>query len=422
MIEEILQENIIERKMYLNQIQDFFWTPLIKVLVWSRRVWKSSILKKIIQIKNKDWNFWKNFFYINKEDLLFDNIKDYTDLQKEFLIFLEKIDKTKKIFIAIDEIQEIKWWEKFINSLLSKYKSNAEIFITGSNSGLLSSDLATLLTWRYISFKINPLSFQEFLQFSWEKKSKEMFYKYLEYGWMPWIFETNFTQNAIKQYLKWVYNSILLKDIVKYFWVKNIDFLETLYKYILINIWNVFSAKKITDYLKAQKIKISVDTVLNYLNFWEKAFLIEKVKTQEIQSKKIFEVYDKFYTEDLWIRNSIVWFELSRDIWLLLENYVFNTLKYYWYSVNIWRLKSYDKKTQKYKNLEIDFVAEKDGRKKYFQVCYLLSWEDTIEREFRSLEELKDSWPKYVLSLDEINFWERNGIKHLNIIELESVL
>ncbi len=422
MIVEILKQEIIERNKYLQEIQDFLWTPLIKVLIWARRVGKSSILKNIIQKEYKSWIFWDNFFYINKEDIVFDNIKNYLDLQKEFENFLENVNEDKKIFVAIDEVQEIEVWEKFVNSLLSKYKSNIEIFVTGSNSSLLSSDLATLLTWRYISFKIYPLSFEEFLKFSWKKRSKQEFLKYLELGWMPWIFETNFTNNAIKWYLKWVYNSILLKDIVKYFWVKNIDFLETLYKFILVNIWNVFSAKKITDYLKSQKIKVNVDTVLNYLNFWEKWFLINKVKTQELQSKKIFEVYDKYYSEDLGIRNAIVWFELSRDIWLLLENYVFNTLKYYSYEITIWRLKIYDKFSKKYKNLEIDFIAEKDWKKKYFQVCYLLSWEDVISREFWNLELIEDSWPKYVVSFDDINFWERNWIKHINIIDLEKIL
>ena len=422
MIQEILKEKIIERKIYLKRINNFLNTPLIKVLIWARRVGKSSILKKIIQINYEKWNFWENFFYVNKEDLKFDFIKDYLDLQKEFDKFLKKIDKNKKIFVAIDEVQEIKSWEKFVNSLLSKYKSKIEIFVTWSNSSLLSSDLASLLTWRYIDFKINPLSFWEFLKFSWKKKSKKEFLKYLEFGWMPWIFETNFSKNAVNWYLKWVYNSILLKDIVKYFWVKNLDFLETLYKFILVNIWNTFSAKKISDYLKSQKIKISVDSILNYLKFWEKAFLINKVKTQDIESKKIFEVYDKFYIEDLWIRNSIVGFELSRDIWKLLENYVFNVLKFYSYEVKIWRLKVYDKNIWKYKNLEIDFVATKNWKKKYFQVCYLLNWEETIKREFWNLELINDSWSKYVVSFDEIDFWEKNWIKHINIMDLEKVL
>jgi hypothetical protein len=414
MITEILNEKIIKRPFYNNWLKKYLNSNIIKVITWMRRVWKSYLLKYLIQDIIKDnYTSKNNIFYINKEDLEFDNIRDYSDLNNEFKSFLNKIDKKKKIFVWIDEIQEIKWWERFINSILSKYQTNIEIFITWSNSSMLSSELSTLITWRYIEFEVFPLSFKEYSIFSNKELSKELFIEYLKYWWLPWIFFMNQDDKIIFNYLNGIYSTILLKDIVSYFWLRNIDFFENLYKYIFSNVWNIFSAKSISDYLKSQKIKISPETVLNYLDYWLKVYLLDLVKATNPDTKKYFEIYNKYYVWDLWLRNSLVWYNFKRDIWKLLENYVFLELKRYWYSIKIWRLSSWK---------EIDFIAEKNWITKYFQVCYLLGGEDTITREYSALEEIKDNWEKYVVSFDDIDFWVSEWIRHINVMNVNEVL
>jgi len=414
MINKILKEKIITRNFYLHNIEQYFDTPIIKVLTWMRRVGKSFILKNIIQqiVKHRKVPA-KNVFYINKEDLAFDSIQNYSDVHKQFEIFLKDVDKKYKIFVGIDEIQEIKLREKFINSILSTYGKNAEIFITWSNSNLLSSELSTLLTGRYIEFEIFPLSFDEYAVFKQEKKSKQLFLEHLKYGWLPGIFSMNTSDLVIFNYLKWIYSTILLKDIVRYFGLRNIDFFENLYKHVFANIGNIFSAKSISDYLKAQKIRISPETVLNYLWYGLKVYFIDIVKASDPDSKKYFEIYNKYYVWDMWVRNSIVWYDLKKDIGKLLENYVFLELKRHGYTIKLWRLKSWK---------EIDFIAEKQWKIKYLQVCYLLWSENTIEREYLPLQEIKDNRPKYVVSMDDIHFEVSDGIQHINIMKLSDIL
>ena len=412
-LQEILKEKIIDRDFYLKQIKSYLNAPLIKVLIWQRRVWKSTILKSIIQkLYNEKSVKKENFFYINKELPEFDHIRTYEDLKKEFEPFLKR-KKSWKIFIWIDEIQEIKGWEKFINWILAKYSENAEIFITWSNSFLLSWELATYLTGRYIEFHIYPLSFQEFCIFKREKETQKNFIEHLKYWWLPAIFKMEYSDQIIFSYLLWVYNTIIIKDIIQYHNIKNIQFFKDLYKYVLWNLWNIISWKSIKDYLKSQQISLWNDTVLNFLHYAVETFLLNKTHSVDVKTKKYFEIYNKYYSWDLWIRNSLVWFNLSRDIWGLLENYVFLELKRHWFEVKIWRLKNWK---------EIDFIAEKNWITKYFQVAYRLDWEKTIEREFWSLELLGDSWEKYVVTMDEINFWIRNWIRHINILDLENNL
>ncbi|MDQ7010116.1 MAG: ATP-binding protein [Candidatus Gracilibacteria bacterium] len=414
MINEILESKIILRKAYLDEISDYFDSPVIKVITGMRRVGKSYILQKIIQKLFKGKYIEKgNIFYINKESLKFDFIIDYKDLQKEFELFLNKANLNKKIFIGIDEIQDIKGWEKFINSVLLEYGNNSEIFITGSNSNLLSSELATLLTGRYIEFEIFPLSFSEYLLFGKKENLKSTFIDYLKYGGLPGIFNMKEDEKVIFNYLSSIYSTILLKDIVRSFGLRNIDFFESLYKYIFSNIGHIFSAKKISDYLKSQRVKISTETVLNYLGYGLKVFLLDLVKAEDPITKRYFEIYNKYYVGDLGIRNSLVGFNFGRDIGNLLENYVYLELKRKRYEIKIGRLKS---------GKEIDFIATKNGITKYFQVCYLLGSEDTIKREYGSLKEVSDNWEKYVVSFDDIDFGISEGIKHINIMDLEKHL
>ena len=414
MIKNILKSKIIDRKFYIDKIVKFLDSDLIKVLVWQRRVWKSFILRAIIKKLYKEEKILKeNIFYINKEYSQFDHIETYGDLKKEFDKFLLSANKNKKIFIWIDEVQEIKWWEKFVNSKQVEFSGRIEIFVTGSNSNMLSWDLATLLSWRYIEFEIFPLSFEEFCNFKKVEKNKKEFFEYMKYWWLPWIFNLKYEEEVIFSYLRSVYDTIVLKDIISHYNIKNIDFFHKLYKYIFANISSIFSAKSISNYLKNQDIKITVDSVLNFLSYWENTYILNKIISYRPDTKKFFKIYNKYYVWDLGLRNSLVWFNLSNWFWKILENYVFLVLKRYWYELKIWRLK-WDK--------EVDFIAEKNWIIKYFQITYLLSSEETVEREFWSLELLSDSWEKYVVSLDDINFWVRNWIKHINIMDLETVL
>lgn len=413
MVLDIIKEEIILRNFYLEKINSYLGSPLIKVIIGQRRVWKSTILKSIIQklYTEKKINI-DNIFYINKELFNFDHIKNYEDLKNEFRDFLKK-KKGGKIFVWIDEIQEITWWEKFVNALLAEYQEDIEIFITWSNSFLLSWELATYITWRYVEFDIYPLSFSEFCEFKNDYPTKDNFIEYLQYGWLPAIFKIEYSQQMIFSYLQSVYNTIILKDIIQYHSIKNVQFFKDLYKYTLSNIWNIISWKSIKDYLKSQNISLWNETVLNFLSYAENTFLLNKVFSVNPDTKKYFEIYNKYYVWDTWLRNSLVGFDFKRDIWKLIENYVFLELKRNWYDVKIWRLKSWK---------EIDFIAEKNGIIKYFQVCYLLWWEETMNREYSSLEEINDNWEKYVISFDDIDFWIHKGIKYINVMKVSDVL
>ncbi|MDD2566268.1 MAG: ATP-binding protein [Candidatus Gracilibacteria bacterium] len=413
MIQEILKENIVERDFYMNNIKKYLDTPLIKVLIGQRRVGKSTILKSIIKYlyQTKDI-IENNFFYINKESPYFDHIRNYDDLKKEFEEF-KKNTKPGKIFIGIDEIQDIEGWEKFINGYSAIYGEQAEIFITGSNSFLLSGELATYLTGRYIEFPIYSLSFEEFCIFKKESRTKDNFIEYLKYGGLPAIFKMEYTADTIFSYLLGVYNTIVLKDIIQYHSIKNVVFFKDLYKYTLANIGNIVSGKSIKDYLKSQNIHIGNDTVLNFLGYAQDTFLLNKVYSVNPETKKYFEIYNKYYVSDLGLRNALVGYDFGKDIGKLLENYVFLELKRNRYEVKIGKLKS---------NTEIDFIATKSGITKYFQVCYLLGSEETIKREYNSLKEISDNWEKYVISFDDINHGIDGGIKHINIMDIGKVL
>ena len=405
MVTKVLKAKIIERTFYMEKIWNFLWSNLIKVLVGQRRVWKSFILKAIIKKLYKEKSILKqNIFYINKELSQFDHINEYNDLKKEFEIFLSHSSKNNKIFIWIDEAQEIQWWEKFVNSKQVEYWNKIEIFVTWSNSNMLSWELATLLSWRYIEFEIFPLSFSEFCIFKKVQENKQEFLEYMKFWWLPWIFNLKHNEEIIFSYLRSVYDTIVLKDIIGHYNIKNIAFFHRLYKYIFTNISFIFSAKSISNYLKNQNIKISVDSVLNFLSYWESTYILNKVDSYRPDTKKFFKIYNKYYVWDLWLRNALIWFNSSNWFWKILENYIFLVLKRYWYKIKIGRLKD---------NKEIDFIAEKKWITKYFQIAYLLTSESTIEREF---------WEKYVVSLDDVNFWIKNGIKHINILDIEKVL
>jgi len=400
------EQKIQKREIYLQKIKKYIWSPIIKVITGMRRSGKSYFLQSILQefvaekiIKDS------NIFYINKELLKFDFIKNYDDLNKNFTDWKSNI--SWKFVVAIDEIQEIQMREKFINSILAEYQNDVEIFITWSNSNLLSSKLSTHIAGRYAEFIIYPLSLLEFAQFEDCDITEELFLDYIKYGSLPWIFNLRKNDEVIYDYLRWVYNTIFVKDILNYNKINSNHFFVTLYEYIFKNIWTTFTANSIQKYLKSQKINIWVDTILNYIQYGVESYLLQSFKKHDIKGKKTFQIYEKYFINDLGIRNSIVWFDFGRDIANILENIVFLELKRRWYEVFLGQ----------YKNREIDFVAKKWWDYEYFQVTYLLQNEETIQREFRWLLDIKDNRPKTVLSMDKTFANKHEWVNHINIIE-----
>jgi uncharacterized protein len=387
----------IRRPIYLNQIKPFIDKDIIKVVVGQRRVGKSYLLFQIMdEVKKK--NKIVNIIYINKELNEFDEIKNHQDL----LRYIKKNTKTKKNYVFIDEIQDIENFEKALRSL--KAEGKYDIYCTGSNANLLSSELATYLSGRYIEIKVFSLSYTEFLQFHKLEENSDSFLKYIKYGGLPYLINLELNDEIVYHYLKSIYNTILLKDVVDRYNIRNVSFLENLVSYLADNTGSLVSAKKISDFLKSQKINISPNIVLDYLSFLVNAFFVFKVSRSDVQGKKIFEINDKYYFEDLGLRHSLIGYK-QMDINKILENLVFLHLQILGYKVTVGQLKE----------KEIDFICVKENKKIYIQVAYLIT-EENKDREFNNLLEIKDNYPKMVISTDKfIDVGEYKGIKHLNM-------
>lgn len=376
-----MNKTYIKRTRYINKIKNFINKDIIKVFIWQRRTGKSYILFQIMdELINNLWVIEKEIIYINKEDIKWDNVKDYSDLYNA-------VKDYKYIFI--DEIQDIVSWEKAIRSLQSSW--NHDIYITWSNSNLLSTELSTLLSGRYISFNIYPLNYKEFLEFHSLISSKESFLKYIKFWGLPYLKNLTLDEEIVYSYLKDVVNTIILKDVVSRNNIRNVDFYKKLITYLASETGNIFSAKSISDYLKSQKVNMSPNIVLNYIENSINASFLKKVQRYDIKGKRLFELKEKYYFTDIWIKNSLLGTYNKIHISGILENIVFNNLESLGWEIKVWELQ--DK--------EVDFVCERDGKKMYIQVAYLLESEKTRNREFASLLAIQDSWPKYVISMDE---------------------
>lgn len=399
---------MIKRDLYLEEIKKYMNKPIIKVITGMRRSGKSMILKLIQEELEKMGIVKENIIYMNFESLVFIDIKDFEALYKH--IIKKTFNKKGKIYILLDEIQEVKGWEKAINSFLVDL--DVDIYITGSNANLLSSELATYIAGRYIEIKIYPLSFQEYIDFASENNKKislsidEYFYQYLNFGGLPGIHIFNYNKEEIYQYLADVYNSILLRDVIARNNIRDIELLERVVLYIMDNIGNTFSAKSISDFLKNQGRKLSIETIYNYLKALENAFIISKVQRYDIKGKNILETQEKYYLSDLGFRNAKLGYQ-SNDISSYLENIIFLELLRRKYKVNV----------GKKNNKEIDFIANLRNENLYLQVTYLLASPETIEREFSPLKAIKDNYPKMVLSMDNLPESNIEGIKRKRIID-----
>ncbi len=393
-------ETII-RKEYLDRIKKYIDAPVIKVIIGARRVGKTYFMKQIMDVL-KQSTADENMLFINKEDLAWEFITDYTVLHQYIQDYFGKTSGKRYIFI--DEIQDISLWENCIRSLHSE--EIYDIYISGSNSRLLSSELSTYLTGRFIEFRIYPLCFREFLIFRGNDNSKEEFENYMKYGWLPAIHKMNFEDEIIYSYLGWVFSTIIFKDIISRYNIRNSGLLLDIMKFLSDNIGNIFSAKKISDYLKNQKIPISVDSLREYLQYFENTFLLAKVHRFDIRGKNLLEIYEKYYLGDIGFRSYLLGFR-QNNIGQVLENIVYNELLVRWYSVQIGKIW----------DLEIDFIAEKNGERKYFQVTYLLSHPEVVDREFKPLTKVNDNYEKVVLSMDEYFTKDIEWIKRLHLVD-----
>jgi predicted AAA+ superfamily ATPase len=392
--------SIIERKSYLKYIKQFINKELIKVFVGQRRVGKSYLMKmtsNYIQKQNKQ----ANIIFIDKEQYEFDSIKDYHAL----ITYVESnLHKTKKNYLFIDEVQEIDGFEKALRHFQNK--NSVDIYCTGSNAEILSGELATLLSGRYITIQVNSLSYIEFLEFNKLIDNDDNLYKYLKWGGLPFIKNLEKNDEVIFDYLSNILSTIIYKDILYRYKIRNVEFFDRLILYIAANTGNLITSKKISDYLKSQKTDISSKVILAYLRYLQNAFLVYKLKRVDVNSKKVFEINDKYFFEDWGLRNAILGLG-HFSIPDTLENAVFSHLKQLGYNVSIGVLK----------NLEIDFIAQKENNIIYIQVAYIISDKKVREREFGNLELIKDNYPKYVVSLDPVEIGTYNGIKHIHLRE-----
>ena len=396
-------KNMIIRENYLKKMIDAKDTDFIKVITGMKRTGKSTLLLMFRDYLLANGVKEENIVHINFESAKYDDIKDYKDLYK----YIEDKVKDEKIYLLLDEIQSVSSWEKAINSF--KVDFNMDIYITGSNAYLLSSELSTLLSGRYIEIKMYPLSFKEFLVFNNydENNLGEKFNEYLKYGGLPAITLIKGNDELILSYLNDIYNTIVKKDIIDRNNIKDVALLENIIKYLFNNVGSPISTKKISDYLNSNKVvqKSNHQTIDNYLNMLEKSYIIYKADRTDVKSKSLLKTLGKYYVSDSGIRNIILGFRNINE-GHLLENIVYLELLRRGYRVNIGKIGDY----------EAHFVAENPHTIRYYQVAQSISDEDVRVREIRSLENIPDNYEKIILSMDKSINNDYNGIKVRNII------
>ncbi len=392
---------MLKRELYLSRIRGFYDSDLIKILVGIRRCGKSVILKQIMnELKEKGVDS-EHIIYVNFEFIEYEDLQDYKELNK---YIKEKIVDEKKYYVFLDEIQKVGKFEEVVNSLRASIE-NISIFITGSNSKLLSNELSTVLSGRYVLFNIYPLSYKEFIELTGKDgKSDETFWDFVKWGGLP--NRTQFTDESnIKDYLHSVFDSIILRDVVDRLGLKDTVLFDLLLQYIVDITGREFSAESVIKFLKSEGKSVSTETLYIYLDALCKALMMKKIYRYDIHGKAILKTLNKYYMTDLGIaqiKNNN--FEINKSF--AIENVVYNELL----------IRGYDVYIGKTKEGEIDFIATNDEEKLYFQVAYLLEHPKTEDREFGAYKEINDNYPKYVISLDKTDF-SKDGIIHKNIID-----
>lgn len=389
---------MVIRKKIIEEIRPFIGTDVVKVITGIRRCGKSVLMSQIRDLIVTDIDKGAPVFYLDLDDesnakylksgVLFDELKHILDSNPD-----------RKTYIFLDEVHDVEGWEKTVNSI--RKRKNADVYITGSNSRMLSGELATYLTGRYVEFALTPFSYAEFLEASNTINSEEAFMRYLRFGGMPFLSEIAYRENPSMHYLRDVYGAILLKDVVRRKSIRDVDLLERIVRFVMTETGHVFSARRIVDFLKGEHCVTAPSTVLNYIKACEEAFLITKAEREDLIGKRVLSVDEKYYVVDTGMRNANVASSTSRDVNQLLETVVFCEMIRRGYKVTIGRVKE----------KEVDFVCERDGERIYLQVAYLMPAEETREREFSSLRLVPDQYDKIVVSMDRFDFSE-GGIKH----------
>lgn len=393
-----LPEDIQLRPTYLERVKPFIGKNIIKVFTGQRRVGKSYLLFQLIRLI-REQEPQAGVLYINKEDLAFSTVKTGHDLNDFVLAHKRKSGRT---YVFIDEIQEIVHFEEALRSLL--LHSDIDLYCTGSNANLLSADVAGYLSGRAIEITVYSLSYEEFLLFHKLNNTPPALEKYIKYGGLPYLKHLELTDAIVFEYLKNIYSTIVYRDIINRYAIRNVPFLEQLVLFLAGNVGSLFSAKKISDFLKSQQVNIAPNQVQTYIQYLVNAFLVHKVQRYDIIGKRVFEFGEKYYFENLGIRHGL-WGYRIEDRGKIIENTVYNHLLFKGYSVKVGVLGS----------TEIDFVGEKDGEKRYIQVALTMNETKTIEREFGNLQKISDNYAKEVVTLDDFQGNTFKGIKQTNL-------
>ncbi|PXV58859.1 hypothetical protein CLV62_1426 [Dysgonomonas alginatilytica] len=398
------------RKDYTDKIFDYTGNKLIKVLVGQRRAGKSYILRQIAHRLISEGVNPKNIFYINKEFTDFDFIGNYKDLRTLLNLYKDKLQPSGKVYLFIDEIQNVEGWEHFVNSHSQDYVDSYEIFISGSNSKMLSGELATLLSGRYVNFEILPFSFNEYVGITNATVSKQSYIDYMESGALPELFVLPNVETK-RNYISAIKDTVLLRDIIQRHNIKDPKLLEDIFVYLVNNAANLVSITNIVNFFKSNKRKTTYDTLSNYIGFIEDTFLVHKVERYDIRGKDTISGNCKYYINDLSFKNYL-YPGFGYGIGYKLENLIYLELRRAGYEVYVGAMR--DK--------EVDFVAKKGDRVIYLQSTYLMADEQTAKREYAPLEAIQDNYEKFVVSLDDISLPSNEGIKHIQAWNLGAIL
>lgn len=398
------------RKNYTDKIIDYTGNKLVKVLIGQRRAGKSYILRQIVRKLIQSNINPQNIFFINKEFTDFDFVRDYRELESLVKLYREKLNPQGKVWLFIDEIQNVHGWEHFVNSYSQNFAESYEIFISGSNSNMLSGELATLLSGRYVNFEIFPFSFEEYAGITQKEISKQTYIDYMESGALPELFVLP-NDETKRNYISAIKDTVLLRDIIQRHNIKDPKLLEDIFIYLINNASNLISINSIVNYFKSNGRKTTYDTVANYIGYIEDTFLIHKVERYDIRGKETISGNYKYYANDLSFKNYL-YPGFGYGIGYKVENLVYLELRRAGYEIYVGAMR--DK--------EVDFVAKKGDRLIYLQATYMLVDEQTIQREYASLEAIPDNYEKIVVSLDDVALPSNKGIQHIQAWKLHRVL